>query len=425
MNAYHDKRITKISRQALQTLAGLKDTRLNPLSPLAIMELGVGGPAGAGREEMAASLEGMDGLWEWAAPALVDPRRTAALLFAGQGQDRIGQYLFPDPEGAGPAFNVSPTAEGLELSGPWSLGEVRMAILDMFSLEAVADLPPVRLDLTRRQFLGLAALVDAYLVSRMTRGLMRVGGLPEGLSVDEVTEAWSNGIARTDPEWAVSMLSLLGPDPLPAGFEKDIPGILKELVGKGLLEQVDLGGKREYYAPRGVLKRLCLELAGSNAGFGLSLRRVEGPGRIEVSTLFGWRTAGGIWLADPSAGGEGPSLLQVGPYLFMEFLTGLLEENSKEASGDAFSIKTPFARDALVLRLRAVPDVVEAAPGEQAPDPAAFCAACGNPIGEGLSFCNKCGRPVRGTPPRRAFCKACGNPLREGLVFCNKCGKPV
>jgi hypothetical protein len=392
MNAYQDKRVARLSPPALKALASLEGVRPNPLSPLVTLEF----PAGvADREEMAAQLESMDGPWEWAAPALVDPQRSVALLYADPEHARIGQYVFPDPDGAGPAFNADITAEGLKLSGPWSLGEIRMALLEQFFLEAVADLPPARLDLTRRQLWGLAAFVDAYRVSRLARGLTRLGGLPEGLSISEVVEAWSTGLAKLNPEWSVSMLSLLEPDKLPPGFGGEIPGILAELAGAGLLEKVDLDGKKDCYAPRGNLQRLCLELARSNANFGLVFRRLEGPSTVEASIIYGWRTSEGIWLVDLGPGEGQPAILQVGPYLFMELLADLLAGQPAEASTAAFHVETPYSRDALIALLRAAPEGVEPVHEDKvAVSRRAFCGGCGNPLTEGLAFCPKCGTKV-------------------------------
>jgi len=428
MNGYGDKRVMRISHQALKTLAGLEGLKPGLLSPLAGLEPGPGRPDREVGEEMAAWLQGMDGSWEWAAPALLDPQRTAALLYADPDRPRIGQYVFPDPDGAGPAFNAAINKEGIELSGPWSMGEVRMAMLEMFSLESVADLPPVRLDLTLRQFLCLAAIVDAYRVSRLVRGLTRVGGITEGLSIPEVVEAWNSGTSEPDPEWSVSMLSLLSPDPLPAAFENEIPAVMAELVGAGLLQKVDLGGKQDYYAPRSALWKLCVESSRSGTVFGLVTRTLDGPDRVEASILCGWRSAEGVWLVDPASGGE-TTLLQVGPYLFMDFLADLMTEKEKEPPGAAFHMETRYTRDALVSRLRAMPAGAQTGmePGEataegRAPVKRRFCYNCGNELREGLSFCNKCGKPASRS---HVTCAACGAQVEEGLKFCNACGKPI
>lgn len=431
MNADHEKRVEMISRQALKAVVDLEEVKLSPLSPLAVMEPSAG-PVAA--EEMAAWLEGLSGAWEWVAPALIDPQRTMALLYAGQSHGQVGQYVFPDRDGVGPAFSAGWTGEALEVRGPWSAGELRLALLEPFSLDFIAETPLARLDLSRRQFWALAAFVDAHRVSRLARSLVRRGGLPEGVSVSEVAEAWRNGVSIQDPEWAVSMLSLLLPDGLPKGFEQEVPGVLAEMAAVGLLQKVDIGGAgTDCYAPRGDVEGLCLELSESGAVFGLALRLLKSDGRPETGTLLGWRTAGGIWLVDLGGADGGEAvILRVGPYLFMEFVAGLLPEEQKEATTAAFSMETTCSRDALVSRLRAMPESAEpgTAGGEIVPKAKvlvarAFCTACGQPLKEGASFCTACGKPVGGLPPRQVFCTACGKPLKEGMSFCPGCGKPV
>jgi hypothetical protein len=433
MSAYQDKRVARLSNRALKALAGLEGVRSNPLSPLVVLEF----PAGrADGEEMAAQLESMDGPWEWAAPALVDPQRSIALLYADPEHARLGQYVFPDPDGAGPAFAAETTAEDLKLSGPWSLGEIRMALLEQFSLEAVADLPHARVDLTRRQLWGLAAFVDAYRVSRLTRELKRLGGLPEGVSIAEVVEAWSTGLGTPNPEWSVSMLSLLGPEKLPAGFAAEIPGVLAELAGAGLLEKVNLDGKNDHYAPRGVVERLCLELVRSQANFGLVFRRLVEPAKVEATILYGWRTAEGIWLADLRiAEGSQPAILQVGPYLFTDVLTDLLGAPPEKTSTAAFHMETPYSRDALISRLRALPAGGEPAQGGAVPalpgqgvKPPPLPAQGVKPPALPAQGVKPPALPAQGVKPPALptrLCARCGSPLIEGQAFCPNCGARV
>lgn len=413
MNAASDKREERIPGRALRALAELEGSGPNPLSPLTDLDA-PGGPAD--REEMAAWLEGLEGPWEWAGAALAGPQWTVGLLYADQEGVTSGQYAFPDAAGAGPSFNVTPEADGLALSGPWSAGEVRVAVLGRFSLEAVADMPQAYLDLSPRLFLGLAAFVDAYRAAALAREMARAAGLPEGLSVPEVMEAWSSGLGRPNPQWAVAMLSLLDAGGTPAGFEREMPAVMLELTGAGLLERVDLGGKQAYYAPRGALERLCREAARSCACFGLVSRRLDGAGRVELSSLIGWRTGEGIWLAG-LGGEEARVLMQVGPYAFMEYVTGLLRGGGEEAPGGGLPPDAPLARDALVSRLRSVPVSQASAPS--------FCDACGSPLRPGKTFCSGCGKPVREAAPPRAACAACGHPLSEGQNFCRKCGLKV
>jgi hypothetical protein len=422
MNAERDRREVTISRQALKALVGLDEVKLGPLSPIAATEI-AGGADGA---EMIALLEGMSGDWEWAVPALVDPRRTVALLYADETHAQMSQYAFADPADAGPAFSAAVTADGLEVRGPWTASEIRLALLDPFSVDVVTESPHARLDLTRRQLWALAAYVDAHRVSRLARSMLRVGGLPDGLSLAEIVQAWSNGRGKGDPGWSVSMLALLAPEGIPEGFERELPAVVAQMSEAGLLEKVAIGSGNEYYAPRGDVQRLCLELSGSNAVFGLALRRLVGAGTVETSTIFGWRSARGIWLVDAGVAGEEVAVLKAGPHLFTEFVAGLVP-----AAPETPSAPEPaplYSRDGLISRLRAAPESeesetpVETAAGDAAAATRAFCIACGKPLKEGASFCAACGRPVGGASPRRAFCIACGKPLKQGAAFCPACG---
>jgi len=412
MSDYEDKGVVRLSLPALKALAGLEGVGRNPLSPLMAVRL----PEGPGdRVEMAACLEGMDGPWEPAASALVDPQRSIALLYADPEGIKLGQYVFADAGGSGSAFHADVSSEGLKLTGPWSVGEIRAALLGHFALEEVSDSPLMRMDVTRRQFWGLAAYVDAYRASRLARELARSGGFPAGVGVPEVVEAWSTGVAKLDPGWSVSMLALLEPDRPLAGFEAEIPTVLAEVAGAGLLESLEGDGGGIYYAPRSELELLCMEVARSKATFGLVLKHLAGPSTVEASILFGWRTADGVWLAEISPTGEGHvGVLQVGPYLFTDIVTDLVAGPSGTgAAGAAAATRTaapptdtPFSRDVLMSRLRATADGGERAqtieaPADQATEPQPspprariFCTKCGSPMDVGDAFCTKCGQKV-------------------------------
>jgi hypothetical protein len=407
MSAQQERQVAKLSLRAVKALTALEGVGRNPLSPLAVLNLEA---IASDPEEAAAQLESMDGSWEWAAPALVDPQRSVGLLYADPEHARVGQHVFPDVEGAGPAFSVDVSSEGLRMSGPWSLGEIEFDLLKQFTLEAVADSEPVRLELTRRQLWGLAACVDAYRVARLTRELMRGSALPEGLTVPEIAEAWVKGLAQPNPEWSVSMMSLLGPDTFTADFAVEIPGVLVELASAGLLRKVELGDGNPAYAPEGALKRLCLEVGRSNAAFGLVFRRLREPGKVQATMVFGWRTAEGIWVTDVGVAGSASegrtALLQVGPYFFAEYVNGLVgEEPRKTSDAAAFSMETPYSRDALVAALRAAREPASS-PVHPAPDTA---APPGSP----------------GSPPRPSFCGQCGSPLVPGSAYCIRCGAKV
>lgn len=54
-----------------------------------------------------------------------------------------------------------------------------------------------------------------------------------------------------------------------------------------------------------------------------------------------------------------------------------------------------------------------------APEAAAQCPSCGNPVREGARFCDSCGADLA------PACAECGAALRPGAKFCDNCGAPV
>ncbi len=58
----------------------------------------------------------------------------------------------------------------------------------------------------------------------------------------------------------------------------------------------------------------------------------------------------------------------------------------------------------------------------KAPQQAAFCIKCGNPLG-GNNFCTKCG--YKAYVPPIGYCKNCGTPFTADSSFCTKCGNRV
>ncbi|NLE73039.1 MAG: zinc ribbon domain-containing protein [Actinobacteria bacterium] len=413
MSDHEDKRTVRLSPPALKALAGLQGVGRNLLSPLLAVPL----PEGPeDRAEMAARLQEMDGPWDCAAPALVDPTRSFAFLYADAEGVKLGQYVFSDAEGAGPAFSADVSGDGLKLSGPWSLSEIRAALLGHFALEEVTDSPLVRMDVSRRQFWCLAAYVDAYRAARLARELARSGGFPAGVGTAEVVEAWNTGVTKVDPGWSVSTLFLLEPDRSLAGFEAEIPAVLAELASVGLLEYVRAAEDQALYAPRRELEVLCREVARSRATFGLVSRHLAGPATVEASILFGWRTGEGLWVAELSPTNDGQvGILQVGSYLFIEIVTDMADGPAGAAPAGAGPAEaeptaaapraaTPFSRDALLSELRsttaqtepvAVPEAVPAQSAEPQIAPASrrvFCTGCGSPMEEGDAFCSMCGQ---------------------------------
>jgi Double zinc ribbon len=418
----------EISRRALRALSGIEGLQGGPLSPLARMQSPVGA---ADTSALVAAWEALDDTWKWAVPALLDPRRTIALVMGDGNTNVIGQYLFPDAEAYGPGFNVNVGKETVTLTGPTSLDLLHVGLYSGLALEDVPELEPFRVDLAADYFWVLMACLDAYRAVALALRLQRAGGTPRGVGPAGLARIWADGISSFNPGWAVSLFSLLVPDQVPRDLPERLPRLLQEMARKGHLQEVaDSGGT--LYAPPESLSPL-LWGPTMSFSFGLVTQRLVEPQTAESTVLGGWRTPGGVWLADLSdMNNSGVSLALIGPALAEEIIDEILGDDSLAPPWEEFVMDTPYTRDAMVSSLRAIPAEAvpgmaaeEGAPEEIAPTPERFCTACGNPLGEGLAFCNKCGKAVGGTRGGPVTCTACGNPLGEGLAFCNKCGKRV
>ena len=415
----------EIPRQALKALLGLEGLQSGPLSPLARLQ----SPAGAAdTSALVAAWEALDETWKWAVPALLDPRRTIALVMGDGNTNVIGQYLFPDADAYGPGFNVNVREETVTLTGPTSLGLLHVGLYSGLALEDVPELEPFRVDLAADYFWVLMACLDAYRAVALALRLQRVGGAPRGVGPAGLARIWADGTSSFNPGWAVSLFSLLVPDQVPRDLPERLPRLLQEMARKGHLQEVaDPGGT--LYAPPEALSPL-LWGPTMSFSFGLVAQRLAEPQMAEVTVLGGWRTPGGVWLADLSdMNNSGVSLAFTGPTLAEEIIDDILGDDSLAPPWEEFVMDTPYTRDAMVSSLRSIPAeaVSGTAGGEIASDEMQasrrFCTACGNPLGDGLAFCNKCGKAVGAARGGPVTCSACGNPLGEGLAFCNKCGK--
>ncbi|MCB1602361.1 MAG: hypothetical protein KDI66_20245, partial [Xanthomonadales bacterium] len=162
-----------LSRRALKALAELGELNGGPLSPL----VRVSAPAGsADRDGLIAALERMDGAWESLMPALLDPGLSLGVIVADRDDQRLGQYLWIDPAGLGPGFQVSIAPEEIVLQGPLSLEDVELSLLDALALGGVAEIPPERYTLSADQFWVLSAVIDALGTAAALRQAARVSG---------------------------------------------------------------------------------------------------------------------------------------------------------------------------------------------------------------------------------------------------------
>ena len=379
-----------LSRRALKALAELGELNGGPLSPLAR----VSAPAGsADRDGLIAALERMDGAWESLMPALLDPGLSLGVIVVDRDDQRLGQYLWIDPAGLGPGFQVSIAPEEIVLQGPLSLEDVELSLLDALALGGVAEIPPERYTLSADQFWVLLAIIDALGTAAALRQAARVSGPPPGLTIADVLDSWKAGLTQSNPGWAVSLLRLLSPEQVPADFHARLDRVLSELEAAGLLSR--LAGKTGTDGDQMILLReglqlLCRGLSAGGIGFGFVRSELVASNQVEVTTVAGWRTAGGFVLADVSALAENRvSLLLIGPAYLAQLIGDLLGTRAAAQADTPRDVELGTAD--LIERLRGARP---AGTRRKKSTKAGGCPACGAPTRPGARFCGQCGKPL-------------------------------
>jgi hypothetical protein len=411
-----EAREVSISRRALKALGEVSSLRCGALSPLARIAPPTEPADRAGLIDDLASLEGN---WRWLPPALLDPRLTVGLLFGDGDTSLIGQYLWPDAAGRGPGFRMVVEKDGVRLAGPITRDEVLTSSLDLVTLDGVAESEPLGMTFGLEQFWAALALLDAYRIALLRRRLSRQGGYPTGVSAPGLAEAWKAGMAVADPGWSVSLFALLRPDLVPHGFEARVAGVVDQMDAAGLLAK--LAGEPgdplgDVYVLGEGLDLLCRAVMPGVVQVGLAVERLRVANEIELTTIGGWRTPGGFWLADLSEiplGGTGEVVVRLlGPSYFASLIEGVLDGDASavagadaEAGSAPFAMATPYSRDALLDTLRAVPTAASndtfisalvPAPASAAPPPATrrFCENCGAELRSTSRFCASCGQKL-------------------------------
>ncbi len=326
-----DRREISVSRRALTALGRIPGIAGGPLSPLARLAPVPEATELADREAMAAILDGMTGAWAWATPALLNPSLVVALL-AGDGDTSVvGQYLWPDRRGARPGFQVFVGRETVRVSGPLAVADVELACFNMVPLAGVAETAGARMTLGLDEFWAMLALLDAYRIAVLRRRLSRAGGYPAGVSAEDLVAAWRAGLAQLDPGWAVSLFALLRPDLVPADFEGRVASVVAGLDGSGLLvllpgEPGDSLGDVFVFGEG--LEGLFGSVMTGVVQVGLGAERLAAGNTIEFTSIGGWRTADGFWLADlseiPPRGTGQVTLALIGPHAFASMVGGAL-----------------------------------------------------------------------------------------------------
>lgn len=427
-----------ISHRALKALGELEGEALGILSPLSAMRV----PAGeAAAEELVSTWESLNGTWEWSVPALVDPHRTIAFLLGDGNLNLAGQYVFPDAEAHGPGFEVEALEDRIEINGPFTLSELKFGLFAYLSLDDVAEPEPLRLSLPADHFRALAACLDAYRAAALGRRLLRKGGVPSGVSLTEIVEAWADGNSMPDPGWLVSLLSLLDADRAPRETAKRFPRILQELSSRGYLDESKdpASGQTLYSFPSALLP--ILHGLTSGLGFAVTTQRLSAPATVESGLLMGWRTPWGVWLADLSdMERAGVFFALAGPAAVADILAEMLGDDTLAPPWEEFAIETPYTREAMVSRLRRQWSGKSArhsagipAGGESTPLSPHYCVRCGAPLRKGAAFCGNCGAAVarrniqsRSTDAPSSGstnpCPNCGYACSPRAKFCRKCG---
>jgi hypothetical protein len=358
-----DRREVSVSRRALTALGRLPGLVGGPLSPLARLAPVAEATQPADREAMAAILDGMTGLWAWAPPALLNPSLAVALL-AGDGDTSvIGQYLWPDRRGERPGFQVFVGREAVRVSGPLAVADVEMACLNMVPLTGVAETAGARMTLGLEEFWAMLALLDAYRIAVLRRRLSRVGGYPAGVSAADLVAAWRAGLAQLDPGWAVSLFALLRPDLVPADFEGRVSSVVAGLDGSGLLAVLpgdpgDASGDVFVFGQG--LEALFGSVMTGVVQVGLGAERLGAGNSVEFTSIGGWRTPDGFWLADlseiPPRGAGQVTLALIGPHAFASMvgsvLTGSAAADPPEALAVVDAAAGQVAPAVLATRLR-------------------------------------------------------------------------
>jgi hypothetical protein len=368
---------------ALLALAQLPGLRCGALSPLARIAAPTGAPD---RDSLSAALQALDGDWAELPAALLDPGLSVGLVVADRESQLLGQYLWPQPQGLGPGFRVGVAGGSLDAQGPLTLEDVELSLLNQLALGSCAEVPPERFELDAAQLWTLLALVDALGTAAALRLAARASGPPTGVTVGDIEAAWNAGLTRPNPGWAVSLAAMLTPEALPADFPALLRGTLASLQDAGLVVLLegapgDLLG--DLVVPAAGLDLLCRGLSQGGIAFGLARSERVAEDRVEITRIAGWRTPGGIVVAELSALSEGRAeLLVTGPSHCAQLLGELLGTVGLPESTAIPRAAEPSPADLLA---RLAPPAAASAP---------HCSHCGAAARAGARFCAQCGKAL-------------------------------
>ncbi len=413
-----------LSRPALRALAEATGRQCGPLAVLGRLDAGAE-PADA--TALQAFLTGLPEPFHDAPAVLVDPHLTIGLALADGQSQTLGQYAWPDPAGLLPGFRILVGNEDLRLAGPVTPEDVAVGLASLLQLGGVLDPGLVRVDLSADQFWALAALVDAGIMVAAARRAAHVTGAVAGVRWAEIAVCWRRSLTTPDLGWATTFAAALLPEALPTGGEPDLRQALADLEEAGLVTLLTADDPTDplgdVYVAGSAIQSLWDALA-TAVLFGLTVQRQTASTVVERAVVLGWRTVGGLFLADLTRLPDGSAVfLRLGPGLLEDLLPGLLGLDAF-ADGPPPDFQPTWTRERV---LAALADRTATPP--PAPPAAALCPSCRQPVSPGARFCKACGRPVPATPPPPAaaaeHCPSCGQPVSADARFCRGCGRPV
>lgn len=426
-----DERLWTVLDLPMKNLAALGQVpglAAGGLSPLVRVTAPEAPPDPVGMDRLLDDIEKMS---PWAPAALLDPQLTAGIIVGNEDTPSLRQYAWPDAEGRGPGFEFAVTAEALQMRGPMEIVELREGMAALLRVDELVGVPALTMTLTAGQFWALTAIFDAHRTALGIRRLSRLGGMPLGVMVPDVIEAWKTGLQTRNPGWAVSLFSMLVPDAVPESFEMSLRQALGEMDDADLLMVLDgdlSAGPGATIVFGEDLEALASGLASQLFLFGLTVQHLRAPGEVEVTALGGWRTPGALWLVDLSGiENDEVQLVFAGGELMVEMLDELL---GGEPDPD-FAMDTPYASDTLRAKLAVAPTAPEPAapePAVTAPTQVRFCKQCGAELTVGGRFCGKCRAAIdepEAEEPAIRYCQHCGAQAVPGARFCNGCGREL
>jgi len=265
--------------------------------------------------------------------ALLDPHLTVAMLFGDGDTSLIGQYLWPMRR----SWARLPCCrrQGRHRAGrPLSNDEVLLSCLDLVSLNGVAEAEPLKMTFALEQFWPLSRFWmhtdGAAAPSTGPRG-----GYPAGVSAPTLPrlEGRHGGLRSR----LVGVALRTAATRSGAGRLRSARGRCHRQDGRlGLLARLP-GDKGDplgdvYILGQG-LELLCNAVMAGIVQFGLSVQRLRTASEIEFTSVGGWRTSGGFWLADMSAiplDGTGSVVVSLlGPSSFTELIEFALGGNAR------------------------------------------------------------------------------------------------